>query len=218
MYMIYIFAARFVLDYVAVVCPLTQRGNNESPVPNFSQLGFRHTGLRISAAMRLAYMRSLMALPVSNVDAIPQGNAAAIITITATQVQDGIAEKLCLLIQNISLVISAIVVAFIFSWLLAVVTVAGLFFVMIVYTITVYFLTKKWNKVAEADREGAAAASEAITSIRMVAACGAEDKMARSYGKWVKEAARYGQQMSIWLALQSSMGECKSCPIVAGTS
>ncbi|KAF2186887.1 ABC transporter-like protein [Zopfia rhizophila CBS 207.26] len=186
--MIYIFAARFVLDYVAV-------------------LGFRHTGLRISAAIRLTYLRSLMSLPVSSVDAIPQGHTAAIITITANQVQDGISEKLCLLIQNISLVISATVVAFIFSWLLALVTVAGLVFVVLVYSRTLYSLVKKWNQVQEADREGAATASETISSIRMVAACGAEGKMAESYGGWVKEAARHGQQMSIWIALQSSLGK-----------
>ncbi|KAF2265269.1 ABC transporter-like protein [Lojkania enalia] len=186
LYMIYIFAARFVLDYVAV-------------------LGFRHTGLRISASIRLKYLKSLMSLPVSTVDSIPQGHTAAIITITANQVQDGISEKLCLLIQNISLVISAIVVAFIFSWLLALVTLGGLVFVIVVYCLTIIPLTKKWNQVAEADREGASTATETISSIRMIAACGAEGKMANGYGGWVKEAAQYGTQMSKWIALQSSL-------------
>lgn len=148
-----------------------------------------------------------MSLPVSTVDAIPQGHTAALITITANQVQDGISEKLCLLIQNISLVISAIVVAFAFNWLLALVTVTGLVFVVLVYSLTLYFLVKQWNQVQEADREGAATASETISSIRMVAACGAEGKMEKSYGGWVKEAARRGQQMSKWAALQSSLGK-----------
>ncbi|KAF2281083.1 ABC transporter-like protein [Westerdykella ornata] len=186
--MIYIFVARFLLDYIAM-------------------LGFRHTGLRISAAIRLSYLRSLMALPVSTVDAIPQGHAAAIITITANQLQDGISEKLCLLVQHISLVISATVVAFIFSWLLAVVTVTGFVFVVLVYIVTLLILVKQWNKVQEADREGAATASETISSIRMVAACGAEGKMREGYGGWVKEAARHGQRMSKWIAIQSSLGK-----------
>ncbi|ORY18177.1 ABC transporter-like protein [Clohesyomyces aquaticus] len=186
LWMIYIFVARFVLDYVAV-------------------LGFRHTGLRISAALRLKYLRSLMSLPISSVDAIPQGHTAAIITITANVIQDGISEKLCLLIQNVSLIISAIVVAFIFSWLLAIVTVTGLVFVLLVYAITLVFLTKKWRLVEEADREGSGTASETISSIRMVAACGAESKMAAIYSKWVKQASRHGQKMGPWSALQSSL-------------
>lgn len=152
-----------------------------------------------------------MSLPVSSVDAIPQGHTAAIITITANLVQDGISEKLCLLIQNISLVITAVVVAFIYSWLLALVTLSGLVFVLLVYSFTLYFLVKKWNHVQKADREGAGTASEAISSIRMIAACGAEGKMTESYGGWVKEAALHGQQMSIWVALQSSLG--KSQPL-----
>ncbi|KAK7182630.1 ABC transporter [Paraphaeosphaeria sporulosa] len=185
---IYIFAARLVLDYVAV-------------------LGFRHTGLRTSAALRLKYMRCLMALPVSKIDAVPQGHTAVVITITASLVQDGISEKLCLLIQNVSLVISAIIVAFVFSWLLAIVTISGLGFVLLVYIFSIYFITKRWNLVAEADKEGVGTASEALSSIRMVAACGAEDKVTETYGKSVKKAAKHGQKMSIWIALQSSLGK-----------
>jgi ATP-binding cassette, subfamily B (MDR/TAP), member 1 len=157
--------------------------------------------------MRLKYLRCLMSLPVANIDAVPQGHTAVVITITANLVQDGISEKLCLLIQNISLVISAVVVAFIFSWLLAVVTISGLGFVLLVYTFSIYFITRRWNLVAESDKEGAGTASEALSSIRMVAACGAEDKMAESYGRSVKSAAKHGQKMSKWVALQSSLGK-----------
>ncbi|PSN67765.1 ABC transporter-like protein [Corynespora cassiicola Philippines] len=184
--MIYIFAARFVLDYIAV-------------------LGFRHTGLKISSKLRLKYLSSLVSLPVSTIDTIPQGHTAAVITITANQVQDGISEKLFLLLQNISLLICAIIVAFIYSWFLAVVTVSGLLFVVLVYGATLYALVKRWSDVQEADREGAATASESISTIRMVTACGAEAKMSDNYGTWVNTAARHGLKMSKWVALQSSL-------------
>lgn len=155
-----------------------------------------------------------MALPVANIDAVPQGHTAVVITITANLVQDGISEKLCLLIQNVSLVVSAIVVAFVFSWLLAVVTISGLGFVLLVYTLSIYFITKQWNLVAEADKEGAGIASEALSSIRMVAACGAEDKVAEAYGRSVKKAAGHGQKMSKWIAIQSSLGKYTSISLL----
>jgi len=148
-----------------------------------------------------------MALPVSRIDAVPQGHTAVVITITANLVQDGISEKLCLLIQNVSMTISAIIVAFVFSWLLTIATISGMGFVLLVYTSSIYFITKRWNLVAEADKEGVGTASEALSSIRMVAACGAEDKVTETYGKSVKEAAKHGQKMSIWVALQSSLGK-----------
>lgn len=150
-----------------------------------------------------------MSLPVSNVDAIPHGHTTAIITTTANQLQDGISEKLCLLIQNISLAISAIVVAFVFSWLLASVTLAGLVFVILVYCFTTYALVNRWNEMVEADREGAAVAGETIASIRMVAACGAEGKMVETYAGWVRKAAERGQKMSKWIAVQSSLGKLR---------
>jgi ABC-type bacteriocin/lantibiotic exporter with double-glycine peptidase domain len=202
--MIYIFAGRLVLDYVAIV---SLESSPKGRCANCAQLGFRHVGLRISAAIRLRYLQSLLALPVSNVDAIPHGHTTAIITTTATQLQDGISEKLCLLIQNISLAISAIVVAFVYSWLLSSVTIAGLVFVVLVYTFTTYALVNRWNEMVEADREGAAVAAETIASIRMVAACGAESKMVDTYAGWVKKAGERGQKMSKWIAVQSSLGK-----------
>ncbi|KAF2008796.1 ABC transporter-like protein [Aaosphaeria arxii CBS 175.79] len=184
--MLYIFVARLILVYYAV-------------------LGFRHTGLQISAALRLDYLTSLMRLPVSTVDNIPPGHTAATITLTASQVQDGISEKLCMLIQNVSLIISAIVVAFIYSWLLALVTVSGLVFVVVTYAITLRYIVKTWEQISESDREGAATASETISSIRMVAAYGSEKRLADTYRRSIDQAVISGRKLSWWVALQSAL-------------
>jgi nickel-dependent lactate racemase len=71
--------------------------------------------------------------------------------------------------------------------------------------------------MVEADREGAATASETISSIRMVAACGAEGKMAETYACWVRKAAQRGQKMSKWIAVQSSLGKSRSPLILQRT-
>ena len=53
-----------------------------------------------------------------------------------------------------------------------------------------------------ADERGTSIASEVIGSIRMVVACGAEDRTALRYGGWVKESRRRGLKISPWLGLQ----------------
>ncbi|KLU82823.1 hypothetical protein MAPG_01891 [Magnaporthiopsis poae ATCC 64411] len=67
-YIIYLFVARLAASYIM-------------------NLGFRVTSLRISSAIRVVYLRSLFALPISTLDAIPAGQTAAIVTVTAGLLQ-----------------------------------------------------------------------------------------------------------------------------------
>ena len=162
--------------------------------------------IRISSRMRLVYLRSLFAQPVSVLDSLPPGQTAAIITITAHILQTGISEKLSIFLQNISLVTTALIIGFRYSWLLTLVTSSGLLFIVISYCVTVPFLTKMFTEVEHADRMSSSIASEVFSSIRMIAACGAESKMARRYAAWVEESRRRGVLMSPLMAMQHAPG------------
>ena len=156
--------------------------------------------------MRLAYMRALFKQPISTLDVLPPGQTAAIVTITAGLLQIGISERLSLLIQSASLVITALVIAFLWNWLLTLVTCSGLFFISVFYGATMPILVKKWKEVEHADRMSSGVASEAFSAIRMIAACGAEKKMAKRYGSWVDESKKRGLKISPWVAIQQAPG------------
>ena len=156
--------------------------------------------------MRLVYLRSLFAHSISVLDSLPPGQTAAIITITAHILQTGISEKLSILLQSISLVSTALIIAFNYSWLLTLVTSSGLLFIVISYCITVPFLVKMFKEVEHADRMSSSIASQVFTSIRMVTACGAESKMAKKYATWVEESRRRGILMSPLMAMQHAPG------------
>ncbi|RYC60568.1 hypothetical protein CHU98_g5624 [Xylaria longipes] len=158
LYLVYLFIGRFILGYVAT-------------------LGFRMMSLRISSALRLVYVKALLELPVSLLDTQPPGQIAAIITSTANTLQIGISEKLAIVIQTLSLLVTALIVAFTHSWELTLVTSSGLLLITICYCITIPFLVKNMKQVEDANIKASAIASETFTSIRMVAACGAEMKM-----------------------------------------
>ena len=163
--------------------------------------------IRISAAMRLAYMKALFSQPISVLDTLPPGQTAAIITTTANILQIGISEKLSMFVQNTSLVITALVIAFHYSWLLTLVTSSGLLFIVVFYSITIPFLVKMMKEVEHADRMSSSIASEVFGSIRMVAACEAEGKIAKRYSAWVEESRRRGLLMSPLVAIQQSPGK-----------
>ncbi|KAK1754270.1 ABC transporter-like protein [Echria macrotheca] len=185
LYLVALFFIRLVLDYIAY-------------------MGFRMCSLRISAAIRLEYMKCLFGQPVSTLDVLPPGQTAAIITITASVLQMGISERLSALFQSLSTVISAFIIAMCYSWSLTLVTSSGLLFIIIAYAATTPFLVKLMNDVQHADIQASTAANEIFGSIRMIAACGAEHKIAKRYSKWVDESRRRGLKMSPIIAMQQA--------------
>ena len=162
--------------------------------------------------MRLAYLRALLGQPVSVLDTLPPGQTAAIITITADTLQDGISEKLSALVQSTTLVITALAIAFHYSILLTLVTSSGLLFILVSYYITTPKLLRMMKEVEHADRISSSIASEVFSAIRMVAACEAEGKMARRFTNWVEESRHRGLLLSPLVALQHAPGKSLQFP------
>ncbi|KAM3083530.1 hypothetical protein ACMFMG_004178 [Clarireedia jacksonii] len=154
--------------------------------------------------MRLAYLNSLVRQPISVLDTLPSGQTASIITITANILQLGISEKLSMFLQSMSLIISALVIAFYYNWLLTLVTSTGLIFILGSYAYTIPRLLNGLKQVEEADRASSSVASEVFSSIRMITACEATDKMADRYAAWVQESKRRGLLMSSLVAVQQA--------------
>ncbi|KAK7959090.1 ABC multidrug transporter [Apiospora aurea] len=185
LYIVYLFAGRFVLGYIAT-------------------LGFQTMSLRISSAMRLAYLKALLGQRVSLLDTQPPGQIAAIITTTANTLQSGISDKLAAILQSLSLIVSAAIIAFLHSWKLTLVTGSGLLLITACYCITIPFITRNMKEVEDANIKASATANEALSSIRMIAACGAESKMVARYTRWVAESQRRGMSLSKVLAIQQA--------------
>lgn len=164
--------------------------------------------------MRLTYLRALFKQPISVLDTLPPGQTAAILTTTADIIQTGISEKLSMFLQSLSLMTTALIVAFYFHFLLALVTSVGLLFIVVFYFCTIPFLVKGLKGVEDADRMSSSIASEVFESIRMVAACGAEERMAGRYSAWVEESRRRGFLLSPLVAIQQAPGKSTLFPDV----
>lgn len=142
---------------------------------------------------------------MSLLDIQPPGQTAAIITATTNTLQVGISEKLALLTQSLSLVISALIIAFFHSWKMTLVTCSGLFVVTVCYGVTTPFVTRSMKQVENANIKASSVATEALSSIRMVAACGAESKMTTKYNKWVDESRQRGLRLSKIVGFQQAI-------------
>ncbi|KAJ4297091.1 hypothetical protein N0V88_004008 [Collariella sp. IMI 366227] len=183
LYMFALFIARFGLTYVNKLC-------------------FRLIGIRISAAIRLHYLESLFAQTIHVLDSMPSGAAAGTITTTANTLQLGISEKLGTFLEFMATIITAVIVAFTFSWSLTLVTASVLLFISIIVSILLPFIIKGQSRMTKADAKGSSVATEAFATIRMITSCGAESRMAERYAEWVKKSKQASQFTAPFMATQ----------------
>lgn len=164
------------------------QGLHELSLTIFAQITIRISGLRISAALRLAYLRALFAQPVSVIDTISPGKVSTRITTSSNTIQLAVSQNFAMLFQVFAFVIGLYVVAFIKAWLLTLVASASLPFIVICYgsLIGPFFSI---HKVTEKHNENASAmAFEMFSSIRVLTAFGAEGKLAEQHAKVLDSA------------------------------
>ncbi|KAI0593393.1 P-loop containing nucleoside triphosphate hydrolase protein [Biscogniauxia sp. FL1348] len=183
LYIFLLFLGKFILTYI-------------------SKFAHRMIGIRMSAAIRLDYLRCLFGQTIHVLDSMPPGAAAGTITTTANVLQLGISEKLSTLLEFTATIIAATVVAFVYSWSLALVTCSVLLFIVIAVSIILPFTMKGTAKVTKAETKSSSVASEAFSSIRMIVAYGAESEVAQRFSVWATAAKRHGQRTAPLVAAQ----------------
>ncbi|KAH4931961.1 hypothetical protein HBI79_104570 [Parastagonospora nodorum] len=169
LYIVYLFIGKFVLSYLAMIT-------------------IRISGLRLSAALRLAYLRALFAQPVSIIDTISPGKVSTRITTSSNNVQLAVSQHFAMLFQSVAFVIGLYVVAFIKSWLLTLVASASLPFILVVYSALVPPFIRIHKVTEKHHGDASAMAFEMFSSIRIVVAFGAEAKLARQHEKMLDQA------------------------------
>ncbi|KAI1774119.1 P-loop containing nucleoside triphosphate hydrolase protein [Hypoxylon cercidicola] len=183
LYIFCLFIGKFVLTYI-------------------NKFAYRIIGIRMSAAIRLDYLRSLFGQTIHVLDTMPPGSAAGTITTTANTLQLGISEKLGVFVEFLTMIITAAIIAFIYSWSLALVTCSVILFILLAVGTILPFYVKGTTKVTRAETKASSIASEAFSAIRMVVACGAESQVAQRFAVWAEAAKKHGQRTSPLIAAQ----------------
>ncbi|KAI0175754.1 P-loop containing nucleoside triphosphate hydrolase protein [Hypoxylon sp. FL1284] len=186
LYIFILFLGKFVLTYI-------------------NKFAYRLIGIRMSAAIRLDYLRCLFGQTIHVLDSMPPGSAGGTITTTANTLQLGISEKLGVFVEYLVMIIAAAVIAFVYDWSLALVTCSVLLFILLTVGIILPFYMKGTAKVTRAETKSSSIASEAFAAIRMVVACGAESQVAQRFGVWAEAARKHGQKTSPLIATQFSL-------------
>lgn len=159
-------------------------------------------GIRISSALRQDFLNALFAQSVHVLDSMPPGYATTVITSASNTVQLGLSEKLGVFFEFMATLIASIIVAFIYSWQLSLVTFTAVVFIMVSIGTVLPYVTKGQTRQSQSEAKSASVASEALSSLRMVVACGAEGRIATKYARFVDEAKKHAQFAGPLIALQ----------------
>lgn len=140
---------------------------------------------------------------------LPAGQTAAIITTVANNLQLGISEKLSVLFSSLAMILGSLVIAFKYDWMLTVATSLGLVLIGAVYYGITPQIASIMAAVLDQDIKAASVAAEALNpiAVRMLAACGAEDKIIKRYSLLVDEGHQKGRNMAPLMAWQNGLSE-----------
>jgi ATP-binding cassette subfamily B (MDR/TAP) protein 1 len=159
-------------------------------------------GLRVTANLRLAYIQSVFALPVSKLDAVSAGQVSNTITASSNTIQSSIADRLSILFQSLALLVAAYAIAFRYSWALTLAGTSSLLFMIIVYGFVTPFALRMYKSVEKADEKHASIAADIFSAIRSVLSLGAEGLLSDKYYNWVEISRQRSAKIAFMMGLQ----------------
>jgi ATP-binding cassette subfamily B (MDR/TAP) protein 1 len=155
----------------------------------------------MSAALRMDYLRALFAQPVSIIDTISPGKVSTRITTSSNTIQLAISQHLAMLFQSVAFVIALYIVSFVKSWLLTLVASASLPFILITYGALVGPFMKIHKVTEKLHEDASAMAYEIFSSIRVVTAFGAEEKLGKQHEDILEKAAQNARRAAPLMGL-----------------
>lgn len=173
-----IFAGRFVFTYVATI-------------------GATISGIRTTRALRQAFLEHILRTEIWYFDTAKHGPYVTQVATNATRINQGIAEKLVLIIQALAMFVSAFLVATFVQWRLSLIAMSVIPVMFLVMGICMKFEVLIEANVTRPCANGAVLAQEAFSSIRTVHAFWAQKVMTSQYEKYLKEAYHHGKKKSV---------------------
>jgi ATP-binding cassette subfamily B (MDR/TAP) protein 1 len=179
----------------------TYLGIGEFVVSFLATLGLVYTGNSVTQKIRVQYFKAILQQNIAFFDVLGTGEITTRITGDMHLIQDGISEKLSLVLAGVASFVTAFIIAYVKYWKLALIctsTLATLLLVMGSGSIVSVIYGKR---ALEKYGQGGNLADNAFESIRTVVAFGAHDTLAAKYDKYMREGERFGRVLQISFAL-----------------
>lgn len=157
------------------------------------------TAIRATKNLRVDFVRQILRQEIAFFDS--PLSVSGQITTNGNLIYYGISEKLGLVIQALSMLISAFIVAFVVQWKLTLITLAIIPLNTFIMLICIYFDAMYEYRMFDIYAESGSLAEEAFSTIRTAHAFWAFPKLAERFSKVLKRAREVGNKKSILYAI-----------------
>ncbi|TWU71353.1 hypothetical protein ED733_002989 [Metarhizium rileyi] len=181
LYFVYLFIGKFLLTYLWTVL-------------------INITAIRTTKELRVDFVRQTLRQEISFFDS-PSASVSGQITTNGNLVNNGISEKLGLIVQALSMFVSAFVVAFAVQWKLTLITLAIVPLNAIVTLACIYVDALYEYKMFDIYAESGSLAEEAFATIRTAHAFWAFPKLTLRFNRILERARQIGNKKSLVYAI-----------------
>lgn len=144
----------------------------------------------------MAFLDSTLRQEVWHFDNQANGSVATQVTTNGARITQGISEKLALLVQAISLFLSAFIVALAVQWKLALICMSVIPALILVVGVCISADAVIEARILRIYSRAAVLLQDALSSLRTIRAFGAEGKILRKYDEFLAEAHVEGNKKS----------------------
>ncbi|KAI1192373.1 hypothetical protein F5X97DRAFT_317577 [Nemania serpens] len=176
LYLVYLAVAEFVLVSV-------------------STTGFIWTGERLSCRVREEFLEACLRQNIGFYDGLGVGEITTRIINDINLIQEGISEKLALMVAAAATFVSAFVVGFVVYWKLTLVMSSVAVAIISIMAVGSHWVVKYSMKSLDLYAVGGGLADEVFRSIRTAVAFGSQEKLADRYDAYLAKAEKYGFRM-----------------------
>ena len=153
------------------------------------------TAIRITKALRVDFVRQTLRQEISFFEA-PASSVSGQITTNGNLINNGISEKLGLVVQALSMFVTAFVVAFVVQWKLALICLAIVPLNTVVTLGGIYIDALYEHRMFNIYSESSTLAQESFSTIRNAHAFWAFEKLTRRFDHILERARQIGKKKS----------------------
>lgn len=174
-YFVYLFLGELVTCYIATI-------------------GFIRTGIVLSSRIREQYLAALLRQNVAFFDRVGAGEIATHMTADVNLIRDGISEKVSVVVQCGSAIVTAFVIGLIRDWKLTLVLACGPVCIALILAVGGMLITKSRQRWLAETAEAGTVVEEVFSSIKTVVGLNAQSELASRYDGFLEKAGRWATQ------------------------
>ncbi|KIW90765.1 uncharacterized protein Z519_08548 [Cladophialophora bantiana CBS 173.52] len=173
LWLLYLFVGKFVMAY----CGTVMHSISAS---------------RITRRIRLRYLQVILHQPISYFDHHTAGSIASSLSTDTNLIEVGLAEKVAIAFQSISMLVTAFVIAFVKSWRLTLVTASIVPYMILTTGLLALVDAKFETKMRTIYLKASGMVEEWLSSVLTVTALGAADKITMQYKQVIEKTKAFG--------------------------